>query len=641
MLIRVDLAKEDFTVRKLKQNTNEKLEFEVYENGIPFLLSNKTIQIHCLNQSGNVLIQTDKIIKNENKLTVDLMKDMTAIANDLKLQVHLEEAGKETKSFILNFIIKPSVVKMGNIIDGITTDIIDSLTNKITEATKVKDDTENLIATGGAVTKAELNTVSSRLDENILNISTVVPVRYVGEVDDTLALQRAIDAKKTVYINRHLTISATINIYPQTIIEGNGKSDNSNKITMTNDSKFLFSYLTSEQSSPYDITVGITFKNLNVKAKNFLTINSKTLEFAKIGHIKGVKIDCCKITGASITTNQYIATPPTYEEIESYGVGIRFVKTFDFSIRDSEIQRFGIAVDLLGSDIGLIDNCRFGYNHRHYHSKRISTYGSQCKIKNCDMMWNLRYGGVYLDKTRFDSICDNYFECYQDSATFISDNGTIGLLVDSNRFDDNNRPTIPMAIFEPEYQLKFINNRFNQGSTPSFVKILPTNANNLKLTDFAFVNNTSRLKIEKCPLVVDGYVDNSYYNINNIPKIEGQIANSYPFEYINGEWKLKKITGSTIIHLKPQIKSKILRFFIETKETDETQKFHMNIFKNRYGGELIYQGVVGKVTHTFNFPAKDLSDCEVVVFEFISNNVDLIGIKVVNDYSSEITLNKI
>ena len=455
--------------------------------------------------------------------------------------------------------------------------------------------------------------------------------RLDTESDDTGALQRAIDSGGVVYINRDLIISDTIKLRQNTIICGNGKSDSSNTITMTNDEKFLFEYTTEELESAYDLTVGIRFNDLRIIAKNVVRLNDRNLDFTKIGHIKGFKIDCCKMTGKTTSNGKgYTDEIPEYDELVHEGIAIQLTKVFDFAIRDSEIEHYGIAVDLLGSDIGLLDNCRVAYNDRHYHAVRTAgTYGSQCKIKNCDVMWNKRYGAIYLDRTAYDTLEDNYFECYYKSATYIVARSTFGTSIINNRFDDSGQTNIPMCVLEPLSGLLVTFNRFNKGATPSYMEILPTYYEYAFRNIFAKVVGNIDLPLRICPFVQVESLDTSVFNSQNIPYMDGvMVSSGYPFEKVDGVWKIKQTSnGSCILRVKPPVRTDTLKLYVETYDTDNGT-FHANIIANDIGGGFLVQRQISKKSHWITL--ENVGNVDYILFEYITNTVNLKSLKVFN-----------
>ena len=451
------------------------------------------------------------------------------------------------------------------------------------------------------------------------------PIRLADETDDTQAIQRVIDSDKPLYVDRDLVVSDTIRLKLTSVIMGKGK--NSCSITMTNDNKWMFRLLTDKRESPYDVVTSLKIHDVCLIGKNILQLNELTeSEFDKLGHIKGGSIERVlmkgKVSGGNITSDI-----PTADELRAGGVAIQATKCFDMAIRDSEISRFGIGVDFLGCDINLIDNCRIAYCQRNYNGKRISTYGSQNKIKNCDLMHASKKGHIYLDGTRWDTIEDNYFECYSAQGMFITGKKLLGPTIINNRFDANGVAETPEIQLSPITQVSVMNNRFNTGEVKAEIKILETDYQNYYRNSMSRVDgNTGNVNLT-IPPMYNGSRESDYFNASNVFDINGQIAQSYPFELVDGLWKLKK-SGNVVITLKPKIKSMNYKLAFNTRDTDGT--YHVNIFKNTYGGTAIKKGPINKGTAIVI--ANDCADLDAFVIEFVASTADLESIRVINVY---------
>ena len=139
--------------------------------------------------------------------------------------------------------------------------------------------------------------------------------------------------------------------------------------------------------------------------------------------------------------------------------------------------------------------------------------------------------------------------------------------------------------------------------------------------------NTGSVKLSVPPMYKGGY-EKDYFSISNIYNINGQIAQSYPFELVDGVWKLKK-SGNVIITLYPKIKSTNYKLAFNTHDTGGT--YHVNIFKNTYGGTVIRQAPNNKGTVVIS--ANGQADLKAFVIEFVAGSVDLESIRVINDYN--------
>ena len=477
------------------------------------------------------------------------------------------------------------------------------------------------------INQSALKNAIDRIDETNAQLTQIgqIAIRLDGELDDTQAIQRVIDSDKPLYVDRDLIVSDTIRLKLSSVIIGKGK--NSCSITMTNDNKWMFRLLTDKRESPYDVVTSLKIHDVCLKGKNILQLNELSVgEFDKLGHIKGGSIERVlmkgKVSGDNITSDI-----PTADELRVEGVAIQATKCFDMAIRDCEVERFGVGIDFIGCDINLIDNCRIAYCQRIYNGTRITTYGSQNKIKNCDLMHTSKKGHIYLDGTRWDTIEDNYFECYSEQGMFITGKDLLGTTIINNRIDANGKESTPEIQLSPISQVSVINNRFNTGDVSAEIKILETNYQYYFRHSLSRVDgNTGSVKLSVPPMYKGGY-EKDYFSISNIYNINGQIAQSYPFELVDGVWKLKK-SGNVIITLYPKIKSTNYKLAFNTHDTGGT--YHVNIFKNTYGGTVIRQAPNNKGTVVIS--ANGQADLEAFVIEFVAGSVDLESIRVINDY---------
>lgn len=487
------------------------------------------------------------------------------------------------------------------------------------------------------INQTALKTVNDRLDETNARLSQTdqhlnsigqIAIRLDGELDDTQAIQRVIDSDNPLYVDRHLIVSDTIRLKLTSVILGKGK--NSCSITMTNNNKWMFRLLTDKRETSYDVVTSLKIHDVCLIGKNILQLNELSVgEFDNLGHIKGGSIERVlmkgKVSGDNITSDI-----PTADELRVSGVGIQATKCFDMAIRDSEIECFGIGVDFLGCDINLIDNCRLAYNQRHFQSTRISTYGSQNKLKNCDVMWGTKKGHIYLDQTRWDTIQDNYFEAYNENGLFIYGVKTIGTDISLNRFDANGTDT-PEIKFLPFNMLQIHDNRFNTSGKNATIEVGETYYDQYERHRLACIHSNSGFITFNAPPMYKRVNEKDYFNVDNVPKLDGEISKSYPFEKNeSGKWCFKKqSSGSAIITLTPKTKSSNYTVIFNTHDTDGT--YHVNIFKNSYGGTKLRSGQVQKGTSSYTF--NNHPDLSSVVIEFTTNSVDMESIRLVNAYA--------
>ena len=107
------------------------------------------------------------------------------------------------------------------------------------------------------------------------------------------------------------------------------------------------------------------------------------------------------------------------------------------------------------------------------------------------------------------------------------------------------------------------------------------------------------------------------------------MINSYPFENLDGVWKLRQTKDNVIIKLTPKVKSNNYKLIFNTYDTGGT--YHVNVFKNNYGGTKLHGRAIDKGTTSISFQGQ--SDLESFFVEFITNAVDMESIRVINDYN--------
>lgn len=128
----------------------------------------------------------------------------------------------------------------------------------------------------------------------------------------------------------------------------------------------------------------------------------------------------------------------TYTDVSSYGIGVYAQCMFDALFEQCQFVHLGVGASLNGSDINKFDDCRFHQNGWHYYESRVGTFGSQNKLVDCDILQNYRAGGVVLNGTKFSRVTGNYFEDNGPWGCYFWLDGTEGIRVSENRFDDSN-----------------------------------------------------------------------------------------------------------------------------------------------------------------------------------------------------------
>lgn len=201
IIINLDTSRDQFVVTKCKQNDDITLEAYIYENGAALDLSSKSITIQALKADKTYIIQNTNITKENNKIIANLDRDFTRAPGKTEIEIVLVETGKQNTTFSFSLEVIGSVIR-GAVESSNTVTILEELDNKIVEAGQVKEETEHLIATGGAATTGDIQQVNAQLETNANKIGILFRVQksldefpiQVPEVDDTARIQRAIDA---------------------------------------------------------------------------------------------------------------------------------------------------------------------------------------------------------------------------------------------------------------------------------------------------------------------------------------------------------------------------------------------------------------------------------------------------------------
>lgn len=229
--INLDTCKENFIPVKCKQNDDLTLEAFIYENGLELNLTNKEITIQALKSDNTYIIQNTSITKENNKIVADLIRDFSRIAGKTEIEIVLTESSKQNTTFSFCLEVVGSVIR-GAVQSSNTATILEALDNKIIEAGQVKQETEELVQSGGAATKGEVQEINASLEhiETQINDMSVNIINFLinGEVNYTNAFSRAFEFLKTKGGGKVLIPSgefiANVNIPTGCGIEGVGFS---------------------------------------------------------------------------------------------------------------------------------------------------------------------------------------------------------------------------------------------------------------------------------------------------------------------------------------------------------------------------------------------------------------------------------
>ena len=185
--INLDTSKENYLVTKCKQNDNLTLEAFIYENGLALDLTNKTITIQALKSDNTYVIQNTDITKANNKITANLVRDFTRVEGKTKIEIVLVESSKQNTTFSFYLEVVGSVIR-GAVQSSNTATILEALDNKIIEAGQVKQETEELVQSGGAATKGEVQEINAHLEQITTNLSNTIENNY-NELDNKINSQ--------------------------------------------------------------------------------------------------------------------------------------------------------------------------------------------------------------------------------------------------------------------------------------------------------------------------------------------------------------------------------------------------------------------------------------------------------------------
>ncbi|MGL5327869.1 MAG: SGNH/GDSL hydrolase family protein, partial [Peptostreptococcaceae bacterium] len=183
MIFKLDLNKETISTFKCKQNDNRTIELEIYNEGIPFDLTGYVLSLNGVNENGDAFTQSTDIAISGNSALIKLKKDFTRVKGIVNIEATITHSSYQVSTFNFQLEVKQGVLQSAsNIVTGIAQDIIEVLNTKISEAIKVKDDTQKLIDGGGAITKGELNTVSElTIADNIADTDITKGSRFDAE----------------------------------------------------------------------------------------------------------------------------------------------------------------------------------------------------------------------------------------------------------------------------------------------------------------------------------------------------------------------------------------------------------------------------------------------------------------------------
>lgn len=180
--INLDTSKENYLVAKCKQNDDLTLEASIFENGLALDLTNKTITIQALKSDNTYIIQNTDIVKENNKINAELDRDFSRVPGTTKIEIVLVESSKQNTTFSFYLEVVGSVIR-GAVQSSNTATILEALDNKIIEAGQVKQETEELVQSGGAATKGEVQEINASLEQMEQSKATKIEVNKKADTD--------------------------------------------------------------------------------------------------------------------------------------------------------------------------------------------------------------------------------------------------------------------------------------------------------------------------------------------------------------------------------------------------------------------------------------------------------------------------
>lgn len=194
--INLDTSKENYLVAKCKQNDDLTLEASIFENGLALDLTNKTITIQALKSDNTYIIQNTDIVKENNKINAELDRDFSRVPGTTKIEIVLVESSKQNTTFSFYLEVVGSVIR-GAVQSSNTATILEALDNKIIEAGQVKQETEELVQSGGAATKGEVQEINASLEQKAQNIKYIYSkIKADGITNDMPTLINEINSLK-------------------------------------------------------------------------------------------------------------------------------------------------------------------------------------------------------------------------------------------------------------------------------------------------------------------------------------------------------------------------------------------------------------------------------------------------------------
>ena len=176
--IKVDLDanRDNFILKKCKQNDNLELTANIFEYGSPIDLTTYVVGINGLRADKKFAIQNTEIVKTGNQIVAQLEKDFTRSPGMTLIEIILKDNNdKFNTTFNIRLEVHPSVTHNAVAESDNTVTIIEDLQNKTLDASVVRDELDALIKAGNVATKPELQAVSDQvaLKANQAQVNTI------------------------------------------------------------------------------------------------------------------------------------------------------------------------------------------------------------------------------------------------------------------------------------------------------------------------------------------------------------------------------------------------------------------------------------------------------------------------------------
>ncbi|MGG7142491.1 BppU family phage baseplate upper protein [Clostridium nigeriense] len=176
IVVNLDTSKENYIVAKCKQNDDLTLEANIFENGEPLDLVNKEITIQALKADNTYVIQNTDIVKEENKINANLVKDFSRVPGTTKIEVVLVESSKQNTTFSFYLEVVGSVIR-GAIESSDSITALEKVQDAAIEIKKINQETQTIVENAGAASKEDFNKVNTQLADITNNVANNRPFK--------------------------------------------------------------------------------------------------------------------------------------------------------------------------------------------------------------------------------------------------------------------------------------------------------------------------------------------------------------------------------------------------------------------------------------------------------------------------------